>query len=124
MLRRRHVDPVTAAMLAAVTSESLPYTDPRASYPTALAYRATRASVNPQAKGTPMPNSRNWDRSPETDTDRRFHDLRDSGYTGYTGPIDQDGNAVTDPNTLAIFDRMAAATQRQIDTRDTAADEW
>jgi len=32
--------------------------------------------------------SRNWDRSPETDKDKRFHDLRASGYRG---PIDQDG---------------------------------
>lgn len=35
--------------------------------------------------------SRNWDRSPETEKDSRFHDLRASGYTG---PIDQDGRAV------------------------------
>lgn len=36
--------------------------------------------------------SRNWDGSPESDADRKFHDLRESGYRG---PIDQDGNAVT-----------------------------
>ncbi|MEU4241892.1 hypothetical protein [Actinoplanes sp. NPDC026619] len=43
-MRRRHDDQhsETAAMLAAVASESLPYTDPRAGYPTAVAYRATR----------------------------------------------------------------------------------
>lgn len=62
MLRRHRLDPVTAAMLAAVASESLPYTDPRAGYPTALTYRATRKSVAPQAKGTPMPASLNGDR--------------------------------------------------------------
>jgi hypothetical protein len=33
--------------------------------------------------------SRNWDRSPESATDKRFHDLRASGYKG---PIDQDGD--------------------------------
>lgn len=38
-------------------------------------------------------NSRNWDGSPETDKDRRFHDLRESGYRG---PVDQDGNKVDD----------------------------
>jgi hypothetical protein len=36
--------------------------------------------------------SRCWDGSPETDADRRFFDLRESGYRG---PIDQDGNKVT-----------------------------
>lgn len=35
--------------------------------------------------------SRRWDREPETEKDRKFFDLRESGYTG---PIDQDGNAV------------------------------
>jgi hypothetical protein len=37
--------------------------------------------------------SRNWDGSPETDADRRFHDLRDSGYTG---PIDENGSPVAE----------------------------
>lgn len=118
MLRRRpRLDPVIAAMLAAVASESLPYTDPRAGYPTARVYRAARQSVALQAKGTPMAVSRNWDRSPETESDRRFHDLRASGYTG---PVDQDGFAVTDPETLSIFDALDRATQRQMATRDTA----
>lgn len=31
--------------------------------------------------------SRNWDKSPETEKDTRFHDLRASGWRG---PIDQD----------------------------------
>lgn len=35
--------------------------------------------------------SRNWDESPESDTDKKFHDLRESGWKG---PIDQDGNKV------------------------------
>jgi hypothetical protein len=35
--------------------------------------------------------SRTWDRSPETDEETRFFDLRESGYRG---PIDQDGNRV------------------------------
>jgi hypothetical protein len=39
--------------------------------------------------------SRNWDRSPETPADTRFHNLRE---TGYRGPIDQDGRAVADPD--------------------------
>jgi hypothetical protein len=33
--------------------------------------------------------SRNWDKSPETAKDKKFHDLRASGYKG---PIDQDGD--------------------------------
>jgi hypothetical protein len=92
--RRHRPDPATTAMLAAVASESCSYTDPRAAYPTALAYRAVRDSVALQAKGTAMADSRNWDRSPETETDKRFHDLRDSGYTGW---IDQDGYPVDGP---------------------------
>jgi hypothetical protein len=36
--------------------------------------------------------SRRFDRQPETARDRRFFDLRESGYDG---PIDQDGRAVT-----------------------------
>jgi hypothetical protein len=38
--------------------------------------------------------SRRWDRQPETDADRRFFDLRESGYDGW---IDQDGHAVACP---------------------------
>lgn len=61
--------------------------------------------------------SRNWDRSPETPAETRFHDLRESGFTG---PIDQDGYAVTDPEALAIFDALDRATQRQMAARDAA----
>ena len=43
---------------------------------------------------TAQPASRCWDGSPETDADRRFFDLRD---TGYAGPINQDGYPVSDP---------------------------
>jgi hypothetical protein len=50
--------------------------------------------------------SRNWDRSPENEFDKRFHDLRDSGYTG---PIDQDGYAVTTGPDADILRRMAEA---------------
>jgi hypothetical protein len=39
--------------------------------------------------------SRRWDREPETDTDTRFFDLRESGYRGW---IDQDGEAVACPS--------------------------
>jgi hypothetical protein len=45
---------------------------------------------NPAPK-TAHPTSRRWDGDPETPADRRFFDLRESGYTG---PIDQDGYAV------------------------------
>ena len=37
--------------------------------------------------------SRRFDGQPETAADRRFFDLRESGYTGW---IDQDGQPVTD----------------------------
>ncbi|GIF02349.1 hypothetical protein [Paractinoplanes rishiriensis] len=40
MLRRR--DPVVARMLTAIAAETVPYTDPRAGYPFALAHRAQR----------------------------------------------------------------------------------
>lgn len=40
--------------------------------------------------------SRTWDGSPESDRDRRFFDLRESGYRG---PIDQDGYAVAEDGT-------------------------
>jgi hypothetical protein len=43
---------------------------------------------------TDQPASRCWDGSPESDADRRFFDLRDAGFTG---PINQDGHAVSDP---------------------------
>ncbi|CAM06180.1 hypothetical protein A8924_7410 [Saccharopolyspora erythraea NRRL 2338] len=56
--------------------------------------------------------SRNWDRSPETEGDRRFHDLRDSGYTG---PIDQDGNPVTSGRDADILRRMAEERGETVD---------
>jgi hypothetical protein len=37
--------------------------------------------------------SRRADGKPETEKDRKFFDLRESGYTG---PVDQDGNKVED----------------------------
>lgn len=40
-----------------------------------------------------MTESRNWDRSPETPADTRFHDLRAEGWRG---PVDQDGYLVVD----------------------------
>jgi hypothetical protein len=54
-----------------------------------------------------MAESRRWDGEPETDADRRFLDLRDSGYTG---PINQDGYACDDPD--GVFDALAEATER------------
>lgn len=41
-----------------------------------------------------MAESRCWDGKPETEAERKFFDLRESGYTG---PIDQDGNPAS-PN--------------------------
>lgn len=45
--------------------------------------------------------SRRWDRQPETDTDRRFFDLRDGGFRG---PIDQDGHPQTPAEHAAWLD--------------------
>ncbi len=59
-----------------------------------------------------MQDSRNWDKSPETEKDKRFHDLRDSGYTG---PIDQDGNADTTSEEAGILRRMAQNRGEHID---------
>jgi len=47
----------------------------------------------PEPAGT-TPVTRRVDGRPESDADRRFFDLRESGYLG---PIDQDGSAVADP---------------------------
>jgi hypothetical protein len=55
--------------------------------------------------------SRRWDGKPETDKDKKFFDLRQSGYTG---PIDQDGNKVTSGPDAAALRRMAQ--QRGEDT--------
>lgn len=38
-----------------------------------------------------MTKSRRWDGEPESEADRKFFDLRASGYRG---PIDEKGNAV------------------------------
>uniref|UniRef100_UPI003F49AB00 hypothetical protein n=1 Tax=Actinoplanes sp. CA-151224 TaxID=3239904 RepID=UPI003F49AB00 len=48
--------------------------------------------------------SRRWDRQPETAADKKFFDLRESGYKG---PIDQDGNKVTTGEAADILRRMA-----------------
>jgi hypothetical protein len=48
--------------------------------------------------------SRRWDGQTETTTDKKFFDLRESGYTG---PIDQNGNKVTSGPDAAILRGMA-----------------
>lgn len=49
--------------------------------------------------------SRRFDGKPETDADKRFFDLRASGYTG---PVDQDGYATNEH--ADIFDALRAAS--------------
>lgn len=44
--------------------------------------------------------TRRVDGKPETAADKRFFDLRKSGYTG---PIDQDGRKVTDPRIVGLL---------------------
>ncbi len=39
--------------------------------------------------------SRRWDKQPETEKERKFFDLRESGYKGW---IDQDGRAAVCPS--------------------------
>jgi hypothetical protein len=51
-----------------------------------------------------MGKSRRWDRKPETPKDKKFFDLRESGYKG---PIDQDGNKDTTSSDAAALRRMA-----------------
>jgi hypothetical protein len=58
------------------------------------------------------PGSRNWDGSAESDRDRRFHDLRDSGYTG---PIDQDGYKDTTSEGAQILRRIAQGRGETVD---------
>jgi hypothetical protein len=55
-----------------------------------------QATHDPAQKtaGTPETPSRRFDGKPETDADRRFFDLRESGYTGW---IDQHGHPVHGP---------------------------
>jgi hypothetical protein len=44
--------------------------------------------------------TRRVDGKPETDADKRFFDLRESGYTG---PIDRDGRKSTDARAVDIL---------------------
>lgn len=55
--------------------------------------------------------SRRWDGTPETSRDRKFFDLRESGYTG---PIDQDGNKVTTGPDAEILRRTALARGEEV----------
>jgi hypothetical protein len=57
------------------------------------------------ASGTPPTATRRPDSKPETEADKRFFDLRDSGYIG---PIDQDGHAVPQLNPTGGPTTMAA----------------
>lgn len=59
-----------------------------------------------------MKASRRFDGKPETEADRRFFDLRESGYRG---PIDQDGNKVTTGEAADILRRMAEQRGEEVD---------
>lgn len=56
--------------------------------------------------------SRRADGKPETEADRKFFDLRASGYTG---PIDSDGNAVTSGREADILRDMAERRGDSVD---------
>lgn len=70
----------------------------------------------------PSGSSRRWDGKPETEADRKFFDLRESGYTGF---FDQDGNKISDEDVRSgawMKPRQrdanrAAAVQRFFDLR-------
>ena len=49
--------------------------------------------------------TRRVDGKPETDADKRFFDLRESGYIG---PIDQDGRKSTDARAVDILHALRA----------------
>ncbi|MDI6101892.1 hypothetical protein QLQ12_25055 [Actinoplanes sp. NEAU-A12] len=70
-----------------------------------------------------MTTSRRFDGSPETPIDKRFFDLRESGYTG---PFDWDtGLPCTDPDALSTLAALDRATARQMAARDAdPADEF
>jgi hypothetical protein len=56
---------------------------------------------------TPSRSSRRFDGKPETDADRRFFDLRESGYTGW---VDQDGYPVDGPTFVRTTSDTATPT--------------
>jgi hypothetical protein len=67
---------------------------------------------NGPAAGTPPAATRRPDGKPETEADKRFFDLRESGYAG---PIDQDGHAVPQPTggtTMATSDPARGPASR------------
>ncbi len=65
----------------------------------------------------PQPESRRPDGQPETDADRRFFDLRESGYAGW---IDQDGRAVDGPEFVHTDTPPAGDDQEDPDRQDDA----
>lgn len=68
---------------------------------------AKLAAVRDVQEGMEMadgkPPSRRVDGKPETAADKRFFDLRESGYTG---PIDQDGRKATNGRAVEILRAM------------------
>lgn len=56
--------------------------------------------------------TRNFDGTPETEWDKRFYRLRESGYTG---PIDQDGLADTTSEGAQILRDMAKRRGEVVD---------
>lgn len=56
--------------------------------------------------------TRRVDRRPETEADRKFFDLRESGYTG---PIDQDGN-------IPDLSQLSPLMRRALETLEALAD--
>ncbi|MGA3524122.1 hypothetical protein [Melissospora conviva] len=56
--------------------------------------------------------SRRFDKQPETEAEKRFFDLRESGYTG---PIDQDGYAVTSGVSVEVLRALARSRGERVD---------
>src|SRR6266536_5797947 len=91
--------------------------------PTAL-QRKEPAAMHPTQTlttltATPAEPSRRFDGAPETDVDRRFFDLRESGYTGW---IDSDGHPVDGPTFVRTDTTEADRPVRRVTPATTLRD--
>jgi hypothetical protein len=76
----------------------------------------TQTLPTPEADPAATAATRRFDGQPETDPDRRFFDLRESGYTGW---IDQDGHPVDGPTFVRIATTEADRPTRRVTPAST-----
>ncbi|ALG05784.1 hypothetical protein [Kibdelosporangium phytohabitans] len=74
------------------------------------AKRSQTGDVTPQGQPERPRRSRNPGGKPETEADTKFFDLRESGYTG---PINEKGEAVTSGPAVEILQALSQTTQRR-----------